>query len=131
VKVGFCNGCYDIFHDGHRHFLTKARGVCDYLIVAVNDDDSIRRLKGDTRPRWPLFCRISHVRNYANAVIPFDGDPLPIIAAIKPDILIRGEDQKVFPQEWGGKTSLVVLKRLEGISTTALIERDLYDIEEE
>lgn len=129
MKIGFANGCYDIFHKGHAHFLTRAKALCHYLIVAVNDDASIKLLKGNGRPKWPLMCRMAHVKNYADAVIPFNGDPRPLVAVIKPDILFRGEDQSVHPEEWGGKTSLIVLKRLEGISTTSIIERDLYSPE--
>ena len=127
MKIGFANGCFDIFHDGHKHFLTKARACCQHLIVAVNDDASIKRLKGQERPKWPLLCRMQHVKNYADAVIPFDGNPLPLIQAIRPYVLIRGEDQTVLPDEWGSKTGLVVIRRLDGVSTTALIERELYE----
>lgn len=130
MKIGFVNGCFDIFHDGHKHFLRKARTYCDYLIVAVNDDQSIKRLKGEGRPKWPLFCRMSHVRNYADAVIPFDGNPVPLVVAIRPDILIRGEDQTTQPQEWGERMTLIVIERLKGISTTAIIERDIYILED-
>lgn len=131
MKVGFANGCYDLFHDGHKHFLRKARAHCDYLIVAVNTDESIKRLKGPERPKWPLFCRMSHVRNYADAVLPFNGDPVPLVQAIRPDVLIRGEDQTTHAEEWGERMTLIVVERLQGISTTALIEKDLYNLEDE
>jgi rfaE bifunctional protein nucleotidyltransferase chain/domain len=131
VKIGFANGCFDIFHDGHKHFLQRARGHCHYLIVAVNTDESIKGLKGQERPKWPLFCRMSHVRNYADAVIPFDGDPVPLVQAIRPDILIRGEDQTTHPEEWGEAMTLIVIERLKGISTTALIEKAIYIIDPE
>jgi len=94
VKVGFANGCFDLFHQGHRHFLTQCRLHCGYLIVAVNSDESIRdRLKkGPDRPHDPLWTRMMYVRAFAEAVIPFDGYEEGLLVHIKPAVFFRGYD---------------------------------------
>lgn len=126
MRIGFANGVFDLFHDGHRHFLDKARLHCDHLVVAVDTDENVKILKGALRPKWPLLCRMSHVRPYAHTVVPCDGDTLSLIKGVNPHILIRGRDQSVLDEEWAGRT-LVVIHRLPGVSTTELIERSLHE----
>lgn len=120
VRVGFCNGCFDGFHAGHRYFLSVASTYCDWLIVAVNTDASIRLLKGLDRPLYDLEWRLRRVRSsgFVSSVIPFNGDPVLLIQAILPDVLIRGEDQSDHGSEYA--TKLVRVNRLAGISTTDL-----------
>lgn len=92
MRVGFANGCFDLFHDGHVHFLTVCRRHCDYLIVAVNSDAYCRRVKGVTRPYDPLQQRMAHVRGLAEAVFPFEGREEKLIMEIRPDVVFKGHD---------------------------------------
>lgn len=121
MKVGFANGVFDGLHSGHRFFLEKAFEHCDWLIVAINDDDSVRNTKGLGRPISPLQTRLRAMQlsGLALAVLPFRGDPVPLIKAIKPDVLIRGEDQSDEGSEW--VETLVRVPRLQGISTTEIL----------
>ncbi|UWU67619.1 bifunctional D-glycero-beta-D-manno-heptose-7-phosphate kinase/D-glycero-beta-D-manno-heptose 1-phosphate adenylyltransferase HldE [Bradyrhizobium sp. NC92] len=98
LRVGFTNGCFDILHVGHLKLLNFARSNCDRLVVAVNSDDSVRRLKGPTRPindeadRSVLLASLKMV----DAVVIFDEDtPLQIIESICPDVLVKGADYQI------------------------------------
>lgn len=115
MKIGFANGCFDLFHEGHRHFLTQCRLYCEYLIVAVNTDGYCKRVKGADRPFDPLRTRMLHVRAYSEAVIPFDGQEDPLILEIGPDVIFRGPGQNV-PSR--GPYTIMVIGRLPGFSTT-------------
>lgn len=114
MNVGFANGVFDLFHDGHRHFLTACRRHCSYLIVAVNVDPWCKR-KGLDRPFDNLEKRMLHVRGYAEAVIPFWGDPVPLIEEIGCDVVLRGYDQAEDAPAWA---KVVRIGHLEGFSTT-------------
>jgi D-beta-D-heptose 7-phosphate kinase/D-beta-D-heptose 1-phosphate adenosyltransferase len=95
VKFGFTNGCYDILHSGHMQLLKFAKGKCDKLIVALNDDDSVRRLKGQGRPVKPLEQRLKVLEcmESIDYVTYFSEDtPLETIQTIKPHCIIKGED---------------------------------------
>lgn len=127
MRIGFCNGCFDKFHNGHRHFLEEAHRHCDYLIVAVNSDESVRLLKGEGRPVETLEVRIRHINDHgaACAVIPFDGDEKPLIRAIDPDILIKGQEyaRSLYWNDYtraGGH--IVWVPRLPGLSTSQQLE---------
>jgi D-beta-D-heptose 7-phosphate kinase/D-beta-D-heptose 1-phosphate adenosyltransferase len=131
LKVGFTNGCFDILHPGHVALLKAARGECDRLIVALNTDDSVRRLKGPTRPINDLTTRaqvIASIR-YVDCVVAFDEDtPLELIRRFRPDVLIKGGDYSVdtvvgadVVQAAGGRVFLANL--VPGKSTTSLISR--------
>lgn len=131
LRIGFANGCFDLIHPGHVHLLTRARAGCDRLIVALNTDASVRRLKGPTRPvqnedaRAIVMASLSPV----DMVMLFDEDtPLELIRALQPDVLIKGADYTVdqvvggdLVQSWGGEVLLVELR--EGHSTTGTIRR--------
>jgi D-beta-D-heptose 7-phosphate kinase/D-beta-D-heptose 1-phosphate adenosyltransferase len=131
LRVGFANGCFDLIHPGHVHLLTRARAGCDRLIVALNTDASVRRLKGPTRPvqnedaRAIVMASLSPV----DLVTLFDEDtPLELIRLLRPDVLIKGSDYTVdqvvgadLVQGWGGDVLLVDLR--EGHSTTGTIRR--------
>ena len=95
LRVGFANGCFDILHPGHVSLLAAARAECDRLIVALNTDDGVRRLKGALRPinglaaRAQVMAAIRHV----DCVVCFDEDtPLELIRALLPDVLVKGAD---------------------------------------
>lgn len=129
--VGFTNGCFDLLHPGHIALLREAARNCDRLIVGLNSDASVRRLKGDSRPiqseeaRAEVMAAITH----ADAVVIFDEDtPYELIAALEPDVLIKGadyEEHQIIGAELvksrGGSIVRVELKR--GHSTTSLVAR--------
>jgi D-beta-D-heptose 7-phosphate kinase/D-beta-D-heptose 1-phosphate adenosyltransferase len=130
-RVVFTNGCFDVLHAGHVAYLREARAQGDVLVVGVNDDASVRRLKGDGRPINPLVDRMAVLAalEMVEAVASFaDDTPLEIIQAVTPDVLVKGEDWRdkgVVGREWverhGGK--VVLAKLLPGRSTSAIVER--------
>jgi len=123
------NGCFDILHAGHVSYLENAKKLGDRLIVAVNSDDSVKRLKGDGRPVNPLERRMAVLAGLAAVdwVVDFSNDtPQELIANILPDILVKGGDYKV--EEIAGGQEVIaaggevkVLNFEEGISTTEII----------
>ncbi|MCL2648431.1 MAG: D-glycero-beta-D-manno-heptose 1-phosphate adenylyltransferase [Phycisphaerales bacterium] len=130
-KMVFTNGVFDILHAGHVQYLDFARKQGDLLIVGVNSDASVRRLKGPTRPVNPLADRMAVLAALQSVdyVIAFEEDtPANLIAAVKPDVLVKGEDyagKEVVGRETveqsGGKVILAPL--LKGRSTTGVIEK--------
>jgi len=131
LKVGFTNGCFDILHKGHVAYLSQARAWCDRLVVGLNDDDSVRRLKGDGRPVNDLESRALVLAGLGSVdlVAPFGDDtPLGLIELVRPDVLIKGADytegEVVGAAEvrgWGGEVKLAPI--VEGYSTTAAIAK--------
>lgn len=131
LRVGFTNGCFDLIHPGHVALLQKARAACDRLIVALNSDASIKRLKGPSRPVQNEDARTLVMASIASVdlVTLFGEDtPLNVISAIRPDILIKGADYTLdevvgadFVTQYGGKVALVPLES--GHSTTSIISR--------
>lgn len=130
ARVVFTNGCFDILHAGHVGYLDEARRLGDCLIVAINDDDSVRRLKGGGRPVNQLAQRMRVLQGLAAVdwVVPFSEDtPEALLAEIRPDVLVKGGDTA--PDEIVG-TDLVrsyggevrVLREVEGCSTSRLVE---------
>ncbi len=130
-RIVFTNGCFDVLHAGHVDYLRTARSRGDALIVGVNDDASVRRLKGETRPINTIDDRLSVLAalEMVDAVIAFcEDDPGRIIEAITPDVLVKGQDWEkkgVVGREWveghGGEVFLAPL--LPGRSTTSIVER--------
>lgn len=130
-KVVFTNGCFDLLHAGHISLLERARRQGDRLVVAINSDDSVRRLKGRSRPIVGVAGRsqILAALGVVDAVVIFDEDtPLQVIEALRPEVLVKGGDYKreeiVGASEvlaWGGRVELIPI--VDGLSTTSLIER--------
>ncbi|MGD1842466.1 MAG: D-glycero-beta-D-manno-heptose 1-phosphate adenylyltransferase [Thermonemataceae bacterium] len=130
-KIVFTNGCFDIVHLGHIDYLEKARQLGDKLVVGINSDASVSRLKGATRPVVDAYARLRMVSAFAfvEAVILFEEDtPKKLIEALKPDILTKGEDYTIenivgadFVIERGGKVATIPL--VEGYATSLLIEK--------
>jgi D-beta-D-heptose 7-phosphate kinase/D-beta-D-heptose 1-phosphate adenosyltransferase len=130
-RVGFTNGCFDILHPGHVHLLDEARANCDRLVVAINSDASVRRLKGPTRPVNHEPARAAVLASVAavDLVTVFDEEtPEALIRLLRPDLLVKGADYTVetvvgaeLVQSWGGKVLLAQL--MPGHSTTATITR--------
>ena len=127
-RVGFTNGCFDLLHPGHLHLLEEAREACDRLVVGVNSDLSVRRLKGAERPVQPEAARSAVLASLASVdlVTVFDEDtPEALIAALRPDLLVKGAnytpDQVVgadLVRGWGGRVMLAEL-----VPTAATVER--------
>lgn len=130
-KVVFTNGCFDLLHPGHVAYLAAARKLGDLLVVGVNDDASVARLKGPERPINNLEDRMLMLASLesVDAVIAFSEDtPLELIQKIKPQILVKGGDYKkediVGAEEVevaGGR--VVIIPFEEGYSSTALIDK--------
>lgn len=103
-KTVFTNGCFDILHRGHIHLFHEAKKLGDILIVAVNDDSSIRKIKGSNRPIFPLEERMEVLEAIADIdfLVPFSEEtPREIITSLLPDVLVKGGDWK--PEEVVGK----------------------------
>ncbi len=131
-KVVFTNGCYDILHPGHIRLLESARSLGDVLILALNTDASVQRLKGPTRPLIPENERaeLAAALEAVDAVTFFDEDtPRELIAAVLPDILIKGADWAHFiagreeVEAAGGQVLALPLEP--GYSTTGILEEVL------
>ena len=124
------NGCFDILHAGHVSYLEEAKSYGHKLIVAVNDDASVARLKGPSRPVTPLADRMAVLAGLAAVdwVVPFSEDtPVQLIERLLPDVLVKGGDYSVKDIvggdtviKNGGEVRVVTFK--EGRSTSALIE---------
>ncbi len=130
-RIVMTNGCFDLLHAGHVRYLSAARALGDRLIVAVNDDASVHRLKGRGRPLVPLEDRMAvlDALECVDWVVPFsEDDPGRLIAAVTPDVLVKGGDYRI--EEIAGGEAVVagggevrVLPLLEGRSTSALVTR--------
>jgi D-beta-D-heptose 7-phosphate kinase / D-beta-D-heptose 1-phosphate adenosyltransferase len=131
LRVGFANGCFDLIHPGHVRLLVEARARCDRLIVALNTDASVKRLKGPTRPLQNETARATVMASLApvDMVVLFAEDtPIELIQALRPDVLVKGADYTIdqvvgadLVQSWGGTVLLVELEA--GHSTTGTIRR--------
>jgi D-beta-D-heptose 7-phosphate kinase/D-beta-D-heptose 1-phosphate adenosyltransferase len=130
-KVVFTNGCFDLLHVGHARLLRQAAALGDFLVVGLNSDDSVRRLKGDSRPinRMDERAEILAALECVDAVAVFEEDtPQAIIEALLPDVLVKGGDYR--PEEVVGREvveasggRLVLIPLVEGHSTTGLASR--------
>jgi len=130
LRVVFTNGCFDLLHPGHITYLGQARSLGDRLIVGLNDDGSVRALKGDARPINPqsVRARMLTALRAVDAVVLFSQTtPLELIVSLRPDILVKGGDyseaQIVGASEvrgWGGEVQIMPF--VGDFSTTALIQ---------
>jgi rfaE bifunctional protein nucleotidyltransferase chain/domain len=130
-KTVFSNGCFDIIHAGHVDYLEKAKQKGDYLIIGLNTDQSVSRIKGEDRP---IVDEVSRSRvlaalEFVDAVVLFDEDtPYDLIKNLKPDILVKGKDYNIsnivgadLVLENGGKVETIELT--EGLSTTIVVNK--------
>ncbi len=130
-RVGFTNGCFDLLHPGHVSLLKQAKATCDRLVVGLNSDASVRRLKGPDRPIQSEGSRSSVLASLAVVdlvVIFHEETPLALIEALRPDVLVKGSDYAVDEvvgaekmRSWGGE--IVLADILTGYSTTNTIRR--------
>jgi D-beta-D-heptose 7-phosphate kinase/D-beta-D-heptose 1-phosphate adenosyltransferase len=130
LRIGFTNGCFDLIHPGHVSLLRQARVACDRLVVGLNTDASVARLKGLGRPIQSEMARVAVLASIAgvDAVILFDEDtPLALIELLRPDVLVKGADYQLdqvvgaeLVQGYGGRVLLAELEP--GYSTTGTIK---------
>lgn len=130
-RTGFTNGCFDLLHPGHIHLLEQARSQCDRLVVGLNSDASVRRLKGPTRPVQPEAARAAVLASLSavDLVVIFDEDtPEETLEQVRPELLVKGADYRLdqvvggdMVQGWGGRVWLAEL--LPGFSTTATVQK--------
>ena len=130
-RVVFTNGCFDLLHPGHVRLLAGARAACDRLVVGLNGDASVTRLKGEGRPVQPVEARaeVLAALEAVDLVVVFDEDtPAELIAQVKPTVLVKGadyEDRLVVGRDTvealGGEVILIDL--VPGHSTSAMVER--------
>lgn len=130
-KIVFTNGVFDLLHRGHIDLLQFARKQGDILVVGINDDESVKRLKGSNRPIYPLQERMEILSEieYVDYIIPFKEDtPLELITRLhRIDVLVKGHDYK--PEEVVGRREvehrggiLVLFKFLSNVSTSSMVE---------
>lgn len=122
LKIAFANGCFDIIHPGHIRYLKGSKEVADILILGVNSDSSVKKLKGKERPYFPLKERLEVLSSivYIDFIIPFSEDkPLKIIKILKPDFHCKGGDYKKeevpereLVEKLGGKVLIVGGKKI-------------------
>jgi rfaE bifunctional protein nucleotidyltransferase chain/domain len=127
-SIVFSNGCFDLIHKGHIDYLSKSSDIADVLIVGINSDDSVRRLKGSSRPLQKLESRANIMASlfFVDYVVPFNEDtPYNLINCIVPDFLVKGDDYKPedivgydIVSKAGGK--VVTIELTEGYSTSAI-----------
>ena len=130
-EVVFTNGCFDILHLGHVDYLEKARNLGDKLILGLNSDESVTRLKGKNRPinKEAARARLLAALEFVDAVVTFEEEtPLELISFLKPDILVKGKDYEIgnivgadIVIENGGKVETIDL--VNGFSTTEIIKK--------
>jgi D-beta-D-heptose 7-phosphate kinase/D-beta-D-heptose 1-phosphate adenosyltransferase len=131
LKVGFTNGCFDLLHPGHVSLLAQARAACDRLVVGLNSDESVGRLKGPTRPVNPEAARAAVLASLSSVdliVIFTEDTPLAMIEAIRPEVLVKGADYRLeqvvgadLVKSYGG--AVVLAELMPGHSTTATIKK--------
>jgi len=130
-KIGFTNGCFDLIHQGHIFYLKEARKECDFLILGLNSDSSIKRIKGNDRPILNQEERTEVLKNFnfIDCIVIFNEDtPIKLIKKIKPNLIFKGDDYKRNEvvgfkeiQAWGGKVKLI--KCIKGKSTSGIIRK--------
>ena len=128
--IGFTNGCFDIIHLGHLYSLAEAKKNCDILVVGINSDNSVKKLKGQNRPLQDEKTRSNIVAaiEYVDCVVIFDDETaLPIIKTLKPNVIIKEGytidkwPEAQFVESYGGKA--ITLSRLDGFSTTEFLNQ--------
>jgi len=129
-KIIFTNGCFDLLHQGHKDLISLSSSFGDVLVVGLNSDESVRRLKGNGRPIQNVVDRESALfaTGYVDKVYTFENDtPLKLILLVRPDIIVKGGDY--IPEDivgykeiidWGGKVKIIPITP--GFSTTSIIE---------
>src|SRR5947209_7915481 len=131
LRVGFTNGCFDLLHPGHVRLLAEARAACDRLVVGLNSDASVARLKGEGRPVQPVGSRaeVLAALEAVDLVVVFEEDtPLNLVGRVKPTVLVKGGDytrDTVVGHEIGEALGgeIILVNLVPGQSTTSMVER--------
>lgn len=124
MNTGWCNGCFDLLTPGHQYFLTLAAMNCDQLVVGLNTDESVRRLKGNGRPIEPFDVRKRKLANWASMVIPFDTEEQleTIVQQVDPQVIFKSEEYYMtYKSPNGGRIFWV--PRIPTFSTTVEIAK--------
>ena len=129
-QVVFTNGCFDLLHFGHHHLLNQARACGDCLVVAINSDASVRRIKGENRPMFSEQRRmlmLSGLESVDYVVVFDEDDPIRLLEQLRPDVLVKGAEYggggvvgQELVESWGGRIELI--EHVEGISPTSILE---------
>ena len=132
--IGFTNGCFDLLHEGHLHLIKESKKRCDFLIVGLNSDESVKMIKGEKRPIENQSQRVENLSKISEIdaiTIFYTKTPQNIIEDLNPDILIKGGDYNVsevvgsqFVLENGGSVEIIDL--LPGYSTTKIINNSEF-----
>jgi len=128
-RIVFTNGCFDIIHAGHVDYLEEAKSFGDFLIVGMNSDSSVRRIKGEKRPIVPenYRARVLEGLRTVDCVFIFEEEtPLKVIEAVRPDVLVKGADwplEKIVGREFAKEVKRIPFRF--DISTTKIVERVL------
>ena len=130
-RIVFTNGCFDLLHPGHLRLLSKSKAMGDVLVVGINDDASVRKLKGPGRPIYPAGERaeILLALRYVDYVTVFPEDtPLETIERVRPDVLVKGAEYKeteivgaTFVRSYGGDVERIPMKK--GHSTRLMVKK--------
>jgi len=131
LRIGFTNGCFDILHPGHIKLLAEAHAACDRLIVGLNSDASVKRLKGETRPMQDVHARAEVLAaiEAVDLVVIFEQDtPLELIRRVRPNVLAKGADYRrdevvghEVVESYGGE--VILIDTLPGFSTTRIVRK--------
>jgi D-beta-D-heptose 7-phosphate kinase/D-beta-D-heptose 1-phosphate adenosyltransferase len=130
-KIVFTNGCFDVLHRGHVYYLSKAREMGDLLVVGLNSDRSVSRLKGEGRPlnKQNARAEVLGALGMVDYIILFEEDtPLELIKTLAPDLLVKGGDYRVqeivgYSEVTSGGGQVVTIPILEGYSSSSIINR--------
>lgn len=130
-KIVFTNGCFDIIHSGHCQYLSEAKKLGDILVVGLNSDSSVKKLKGEERPINSFFDRaavLSSLKSVDYVCIFEEETPIRLITALRPDVLVKGGDYTIdnivgASEVISNGGNVVVLPFLEGRSTTKIINK--------
>jgi len=130
-RIVFTNGCFDILHKGHVSYLSEAKKLGDVLVIGLNTDESVRRLKGPTRPVLPFESRAAVLDSLrmVDFVVPFgEATPIELLKLVRPDVHVKGGDYHAeeLPEyetvrSCGGRVAIIPL--LPGFSVTSILER--------
>ncbi len=122
--VGFCNGCFDMLHEGHEYFLQLAAKNCDRLVIGLNSDASARRLKGPTRPLSSFATRALSLMEWADKIISFDTEEQleTLIQQIDPQVIFKSEEYYATYESPNG-ARIIWVPRIPGFSTSEIAKR--------
>jgi D-beta-D-heptose 7-phosphate kinase/D-beta-D-heptose 1-phosphate adenosyltransferase len=124
--IVFTNGCFDILHRGHIEYLKKSKSLGTYLIVGINSDNSVRRLKGEGRPfnnQWDRKYVLEELRCVDEVIIFEEDTPYELIKKIGPDIITKGGDYKVEEVVGHDLAKTIIIPYMEGYSTSKILKK--------